>query len=60
LEGGDPQLERTIKVLQEEMKNYKYPNVARPKDPVRGHEGLHEGNLTSVYQKIGLTKPSLY
>lgn len=36
LEGRDPQLERTIKVLQEEMKTYKYPNVARPKDPIRG------------------------
>lgn len=37
LEGRDPQLERTIKVLQEEMKSYKYPNVAKPKDPIRGH-----------------------
>lgn len=37
LEGRDPQLERTIKVLQEEMKTYKYPNVAKPKDPIRGH-----------------------
>lgn len=36
LEGKDPQLERTIKLLQEEMKNYKYPNVNRPKDPIRG------------------------
>ena len=36
LEGKDPQLERTIKVLQEEMKTYKYPNVMKPKDPVRG------------------------
>jgi len=35
LEGKDPQLERTIQVLQEEMKNYKYPNVARPADPIR-------------------------
>lgn len=37
LEDRDPQLERTIKVLQEEMKSYKYPNVAKPKDPIRGH-----------------------
>jgi tricorn protease len=37
LEGKDPQLDRTIKLLQEEMKNYKYPNVAKPKDPIRGH-----------------------
>ncbi len=37
LEGRDPQLERTIKILQEEMKNYKYPNTAKPKDPIRGH-----------------------
>lgn len=36
LEGRDPQLERTIKVLQDEMKTYKYPNVAKPKDPIRG------------------------
>ncbi|WP_342329846.1 PDZ domain-containing protein [Pedobacter sp. FW305-3-2-15-E-R2A2] len=37
LEGRDPQLERTVQQLQEEMKTYKYPNVARPKDPIRGH-----------------------
>lgn len=37
LDGRDPQLERTIKLLQEEMKTYKYPNVAKPKDPIRGH-----------------------
>jgi tricorn protease len=36
LEGRDPQLERTIKLLQDEMKEYKYPNVTRPKDPIRG------------------------
>ncbi|WP_285059741.1 S41 family peptidase [Pedobacter ginsengisoli] len=36
LEGKDPQLERTIQVLQEEMKTYSYPNVTKPKDPVRG------------------------
>ncbi|MCX2453041.1 PDZ domain-containing protein [Pedobacter sp. PLR] len=36
LEGRDPQLDRTIKVLQDEMKTYKYPNVAKPKDPIRG------------------------
>jgi tricorn protease len=37
LEGRDPQLERTVQQLQEEIKTYKYPNVARPKDPIRGH-----------------------
>lgn len=37
LEGRDPQLDRTIKLLQEEIKEYKYPNVNRPKDPIRGH-----------------------
>ncbi|NQX42022.1 tricorn protease [Pedobacter steynii] len=37
LEGRDPQLERTVQQLQEEMKTYKYPNVTRPKDPIRGH-----------------------
>jgi len=37
LEGRDPQLERTIKQLQEEMKTYKYPSVTKPKDPIRGH-----------------------
>lgn len=37
LEGRDPQLERTIKQLQDEMKTYKYPNVAKPKDPIRGN-----------------------
>lgn len=35
IEGRDPQLERTVKVLQEEMKTYPYPDVAAPKDPVR-------------------------
>lgn len=35
LEGRDPQLERTIMLLQEEMKNYKYPSVAKPQDPIR-------------------------
>lgn len=37
LEGRDPQLERTISLLQEEMKTYKYPDVKKPKDPIRGH-----------------------
>lgn len=37
IEGRDPQLERTVKLLQEEMKTFKYPNVAKPKDPIRGH-----------------------
>lgn len=36
LEGKDPQLERTIKLLQEEMKTYSYPSVPKPKDPIRG------------------------
>ncbi|TDQ09421.1 S41 family peptidase [Pedobacter metabolipauper] len=37
LEGRDPQLDRTIKLLQDEIKTYTYPNVAKPKDPIRGH-----------------------
>lgn len=36
LEGKDPQLERTVKQLQEEMKSYKYPATTKPQDPVRG------------------------
>ncbi|PYF75883.1 S41 family peptidase [Pedobacter nutrimenti] len=37
IEGKDPQLERTVRLLQEEMKTYNYPAVAKPADPIRGH-----------------------
>lgn len=36
LEGKDPQLDRTIKLLQEEMITYPYPKVIKPTDPIRG------------------------
>ena len=35
LDGKDPQLERTIHLLMEEMKTYPYPQLKDPKDPVR-------------------------
>lgn len=35
LEGRDPQLERTIKILLEEMKTYPYKDLKDPKDPNR-------------------------
>ncbi|SFS75048.1 tricorn protease [Sphingobacterium wenxiniae] len=35
LEGRDPQLERTIQLLLEEMKTYPYKELKDPKDPVR-------------------------
>ena len=35
LEGRDPQLERTIQLLLEEMKTYPYKEVKKPADPVR-------------------------
>ncbi len=35
LEGRDPQLERTVKLLLEEMKTYPYKNIQKPADPVR-------------------------
>lgn len=38
LAGRDPQLERTVKILLEEMKTYKYINVPKPRDPNRANE----------------------
>lgn len=35
LEGRDPQLEKTINILLEEMKTYPYKELKDPKDPVR-------------------------
>lgn len=35
LEGRDPQLEKTINILLEEMKTYLYKNIKDPKDPIR-------------------------
>lgn len=35
LQGRDPQLERTVQQLLEEMKTYPYKKTARPADPVR-------------------------
>lgn len=35
LEGRDPQLERTVKILLEEMKTYPYQEVKKPADPNR-------------------------
>lgn len=35
LEGKDPQLERTINLLLEEMKTYPYKELKDPKDPIR-------------------------
>lgn len=35
LQGRDPQLERTINLLLEEMKTYRYKNIRQPADPVR-------------------------
>lgn len=35
LEGRDPQLERTINLLLEEMKTYPYKELKDPKDPIR-------------------------
>lgn len=37
LQGRDPQLERTIKILLEEMKTYPYKDIKRPADPVRAN-----------------------
>lgn len=37
LQGKDPQLEATIKILLEEMKTYPYKNVPKPADPLRAH-----------------------
>lgn len=35
LEGRDPQLERTVQLLLEEMKNYPYREIKKPQDPIR-------------------------
>ncbi|MHC8948738.1 S41 family peptidase [Sphingobacterium hungaricum] len=35
LQGRDPQLERTIQLLLEEMKTYKYQEIIKPADPIR-------------------------
>lgn len=35
LEGRDPQLEKTVKVLLEEIKTYPYQELKKPKDPIR-------------------------
>ena len=35
LEGRDPQLEKTVKLLLEEIKMYPYKELRKPKDPVR-------------------------
>src|SRR5690554_100552 len=35
LQGRDPQLERTINILLEEMKTYPYKNIRKPADPIR-------------------------
>ena len=35
LQGRDPQLERTIQILLEEMKTYPYKNIRQPADPNR-------------------------
>ncbi len=35
LEGRDPQLEKTIQILLEEMKTYPYLEVKKPADPIR-------------------------
>lgn len=35
LEGRDPQLEKTISILLDEMKTYPYKTIRKPKDPVR-------------------------
>lgn len=37
LSGKDPQLERTIQILLEEMKTYPYKDVPKPADPLRAH-----------------------
>lgn len=35
LEGRDPQLERTVQLLLEEMKTYPYKQIKKPADPIR-------------------------
>src|SRR5699024_1194548 len=38
LEGRDPQLERTVEILLEEMKTYPYMEVPKHAEPLRAHE----------------------
>ncbi|WP_087149107.1 S41 family peptidase [Pedobacter lusitanus] len=38
IEGRDPQLETTVKILLEEMKTYPYKEVKKPADPDRAHQ----------------------
>ena len=38
LEGRDPQLEKTIEILLEEMKTYPYKDIPKPADPLRAHD----------------------
>ncbi|MGV6945972.1 S41 family peptidase [Sphingobacterium kyonggiense] len=35
IEGRDPQLEKTVQILLEEMKTYPYKEIKKPKDPIR-------------------------
>ncbi|UIR55756.1 PDZ domain-containing protein [Sphingobacterium sp. SRCM116780] len=35
LEGRDPQLEKTVQILLDEMKTYPYQNMKKPADPIR-------------------------
>ena len=35
IEGRDPQLEKTVQILLEEMKTYPYQNLKKPADPIR-------------------------
>lgn len=35
LQGKDPQLEKTVQILLEEMKTYPYKELKKPKDPIR-------------------------
>lgn len=35
LSGQDPQLEKTVQLLLEEMKSYPYQTITKPKDPIR-------------------------
>lgn len=37
LEGKDPQLEKTIQILLEEIKTYPYQKIEKPADPIRVH-----------------------
>lgn len=35
LQGKDPQLEKTVQILLEEMKTYPYKELKKPADPIR-------------------------